>query len=115
MKRYLAGIPMIAVLLGAPAMADDQSLDAAVGGAVGGGLGAFIGNELGGRPGAITGGALGAAAGAAVTTDDYRRYGHPGPAYYGGYPPYGPGYRYGPPGPPGRFCPPGQAKKGRCW
>jgi hypothetical protein len=110
MKRIFTLMFLAAVLLSAPALSDDQSLDAAVGGAVGGGLGAFIGNELGGRDGAILGGAVGAATGAAVTTDhrDHR----PSPPRYYVYPAGPRPHHRGPP--PRRFCPPGQAKKGRC-
>ncbi|MGE5152707.1 MAG: hypothetical protein ACM3ST_01715 [Bdellovibrio bacteriovorus] len=107
MKRYLTLSLMLIGLNGAPLLAGDQSLDAAVGGALGGGLGAFVGSELGGRNGAILGGGLGGAAGAAIATDDDRggRYVRP-PR---GYAPSGVWYA-----PPSRFCPPGQAKKGRC-
>lgn len=105
MKRFLPVVFCFATLSSIPVMADNQSLDAALGGAIGGGLGAAVGNEVAGRNGAIVGGALGAATGAAVTTKDDRRYPRP----------YQPAYRSYPPGPPGRFCPPGQAKKGRCW
>lgn len=90
-----------------PALADSQSVDAAIGGAVGGGLGALIGNELTGRNGAILGGALGAAAGAAVATEDE------GPRYRTRDDGYERSYYYHPPG-PGGFCPPGLAKQGRC-
>lgn len=92
-----------ALLIGGAALAENASVDAALGGGVGGGLGAFIDNELAGRDGAIVGGALGAAVGTAVVIEDERQY------------------RYAPPddrryseGPPGRFCPPGHAKKGWC-
>jgi hypothetical protein len=112
MKQFLAAALSFASLVGVPAMADNDSLDAAVGSAVGGGLGALLGNEAAGRNGAIVGGALGAATGAAVATQNDRRprYDYP-PRYYS----YPPTYRSFPPGPPGPyFCPPGQAKKGRC-
>ena len=94
-------------LTSTPVMADNSTLDAAIGGGIGGAAGAAIGNEIGGRDGAIVGGALGGAVGAAVNTDknndhsslskrssyrDEPRYAHPS----------------------SRFCPPGQAKKGRC-
>jgi len=111
MKRFLAAALSFASLIGVPAMADNDSLDAAVGSAVGGGLGAFVGNEMAGRNGAIVGGALGAATGAAVATQNDRR---PPPDYPPRYYSYPAPYHPYPPGPPGHFCPPGQAKKGRC-
>lgn len=91
--------------VGGAALADSQSVDAAIGGAVGGGLGAFIGNELTGRNGAILGGALGAAAGAAVTTEEKRRY-RTRDDYERSY--------HHHPRSPCHFCPPGLAKQGRC-
>ncbi|HEX5513836.1 MAG TPA: hypothetical protein VFY81_05530 [Gammaproteobacteria bacterium] len=51
------------------ALADKNTVDAAIGGAIGGALGAAVGNEIGGRDGAIVGGAIGGAAGAAIATD----------------------------------------------
>jgi hypothetical protein len=106
MTRRLSLI-MLTLTLATTALADDESLRAAVGGGVGGAAGAYVGSELAGRNGAIVGGALGAATGAAVATEgsdadersarhDTRGHHHP----HGGH--------------PGRFCPPGQAKKGRC-
>jgi hypothetical protein len=94
-------------LTSASAIADNSTLDAAIGGGIGGAAGAAIGNEIGGRDGAIVGGALGGAAGAAVNTDenndhsdsDKRSSYRSGPRYVH---------------PASRFCPPGQAKKGRC-
>ena len=111
MKQFLATALYFTSLVGVPAMADNDSLDAAVGSAVGGGLGALLGNEAAGRNGAIVGGALGAATGAAVATQNDRRprYDYP-PRYYS----YPAPYRPYPPGPPRHFCPPGQAKKGNC-
>jgi hypothetical protein len=114
MKRHLAIVISVTMtsLSWSSAMADNQSLDAALGGALGGGLGALVGNEIGGRSGAIVGGGLGAAAGAAVTTREERR--DPPPRVYRDRGYWAPDYYDGPPGSPGRFCPPGQAKKGRC-
>ena len=96
-------VMVVCLTISTAALADSQSVDAALGGALGGGLGALVGNEVGGRNGAIVGGALGAAAGAAVATDDYphRSHGYLAPR----------AYRYGA---PYYHCPPGQAKKGRC-
>ncbi|MCF7989834.1 MAG: hypothetical protein K9M02_05275 [Thiohalocapsa sp.] len=68
MNRHVAAVMMLIGLSTAPAMAQAERLQTAIGGAVGGGLGALIGNELGGRGGAILGGALGAAVASAMTT-----------------------------------------------
>lgn len=98
---------LVAMLLGLPIQADEESWDAALGGALGGGLGAYLGHEVGGRDGAILGGALGGATGAAISTQ--------GSA--GGARGSDPVIRYDDRRPPGHstyFCPPGQAKKGRC-
>lgn len=94
-------IALIAALIATPALAGNQTLDAAIGGGLGGAAGAAIGNEVGGRNGAILGGALGAAGGAAVTTDEQRdrRYHDDRDRRRGGR---------------GNFCPPGLAKQGRC-
>jgi len=100
---------LLAILLGAgAAVANDSTLDAAIGGGIGGAAGAAIGNELGGRNGAMIGGAAGAAVGVAVNTDEEHRHKGSPPA---------PRYEYRAPAsghPHYRFCPPGQAKKGRC-
>ena len=101
----------LASVIATAALADHQSLDAALGGALGGGAGAFVGNEIGGRSGAIVGGGLGGAAGAAVTTnsrrsapqvDRKRRY-------------RASEYDEAPSRHRRQFCPPGQAKKGNCY
>ena len=108
MRRFLSVALWGAALLSTIVVADNQSLDAAIGGAVGGGLGAYIGNEVGGRDGAIIGGALGGATGAAITTDEHHH--RPAESMHYVYPSK-PHYHE----PPRRgFCPPGQAKKGRC-
>ena len=100
---------LLAVALGAgAAVADNSTLDAAIGGGIGGAAGAAIGNEVGGRDGAMIGGAAGAALGVAVNTDDERRHKDS---------PHPPRYEYRAPTgghPHSYFCPPGQAKKGRC-
>lgn len=134
MKILKTLVPAAVVLITAPVLAADSSVEAAIGGAVGGGVGAYIGNEVGGNTGAVVGGAVGAATGAAIATDGNdrnRRYSPPpevyrAPGYRYGPDPYdySPGYYSPPPsyryersyGPrhPGTFCPPGQAKKGRC-
>ena len=91
----------------ASAIADNSTLDAAIGGGRGGAAGAAIGNEIGGRDGAIVGGALGGAVGAAVNTDDKHNHNKSNKkTSYRSEPQY---VR-----PASRFCPPGQAKKGRC-
>jgi hypothetical protein len=105
--KYSAPSLLLAVLCSAPALAGNQSLDAAIGGGLGGAAGAAIGSELGGRQGAIVGGALGAATGAAVTTSGHRE-----PEYVPYDPP--PKRYYRSPPAPDYFCPPGQAKKRRC-
>ena len=94
-------------LTSTPVMADNSTLDAAIGGGLGGAAGAAIGNEIGGRDGAIVGGALVGAVGAAVNTHKSNDHSSSGKtSSYRGEP----GYVY----PASRFCPPGQAKKGRC-
>lgn len=94
-------------LTSATAIADNSTLDAAIGGGIGGAAGAAIGNEIGGRDGAIVGGALGGAVGAAINTDEKHQYNNTNKnEYYRSEPRY---VR-----PASRFCPPGQAKKGRC-
>jgi hypothetical protein len=112
MKRHLVAALAVLSLSSAPAIAENESLNAALGGALGGGLGALVGNELGGRSGAIVGGALGAATVTAVTTNEPRH------DHRGGYyrEPYAVGYyERDHRGPHRSFCPPGQAKKGLCW
>lgn len=94
-------------LTSASVMADNSTLDAAIGGGIGGAAGAAIGNEISGRDGAIVGGALGGAVGAAVNTDE--KDVHSGSSKRSSYR-NEPRYMY----PASRFCPPGQAKKGRC-
>jgi outer membrane lipoprotein SlyB len=95
-------------LTSASAIADNSTLDAAIGGGIGGAAGAAIGNEIGGRDGAIIGGALGGAVGVAVNTDEkpqhssshrktYHRSDHHQHEHHSSH-----------------FCPPGQDKKGRC-
>lgn len=86
-----------ALLVAAPAIADDDTLEAAIGGGLGGAAGAAIGNEIGGDEGAIIGGALGAAGGAYLATEE------------DGYDDDDRDDRFNE-----DFCPPGQAKKGRC-
>lgn len=89
-------------------IAENSTLDAAIGGGIGGAAGAAIGNEVGGRDGAIAGSALGAAVGTAINTDGQipNTSLHNKPSYEDEEPRRGhPHYR---------FCPPGQAKKGRC-
>jgi len=94
-------------LTSASAIADNSTLDAAIGGGIGGAAGAAIGNEVGGRDGAIVGGALGGAIGAAVNTDDEPRHTTHRKTYYKTSVPSD-GHSGS------KFCPPGQAKKGRC-
>lgn len=103
--KYLV---LAVALVTVDAVADNSTLDAAIGGGVGGAAGAAIGNEVGGRNGAIIGGALGGAVGTAVTTgnDSHHSSTHEeAPRHY-----YHPEREY----PASRFCPPGQAKKGNC-
>lgn len=108
MKRGLALALATCSILSLPAIAAEDSLQAALGGAVGGGLGALIGNELGGRGGAIVGGALGAATVTAVATPGPRRWADP--------PVHGrPVYRYDGDEYGRVSCPPGLARQGRCW
>ena len=111
MKRHLAAALAALSLSSAPALAESEGLNAALGGAIGGGLGALVGNELGGRSGAIVGGALGAATVTAVTTNEPRH------RHRGDYrEPYAVGsYERDHRRPHRSFCPPGQAKKGLCW
>ena len=90
------------------AIADDSTLDAAIGGGIGGATGAAIGNEVGGRDGAIIGGAVGAAVGVAVTTDEKDNQPLPPPSVEIEYVSPGSGH------PKQYHCPPGQRKKGRC-
>ena len=89
-------------LIYTPVMADNSTLDAAIGGGIGGAAGAAIGNEIGGRDGAIVGGAIGGAVGAAVNTDESndRRSSRKTSSYRSE-----PGHVY----PASRFCPPGSA------
>lgn len=111
MNKPLVMISLAAALTAVPALADRDTLDAAIGGGLGGAAGAAIGNEIGGRNGAILGGAAGAAGGAAISTD--RR-----DDYYGDRRRYDPRYDdrryYRDRAPRGGFCPPGLAKQGRC-
>lgn len=95
-----------------PLMAEDLTLDAAVGGAVGGAIGGAVGAELGGREGAIVGAGVGAAAGTAINTRDHAEPDR-GPRYDDSHRVYVyPASHSHPHG--NTFCPPGQAKKGRC-
>jgi hypothetical protein len=106
MKEFPLAIGL--VLATSITLADNSTLDAAIGGGLGGAAGAAIGNELGGRDGAIIGGAIGGGVGAAVTTADDHHKKSPErheAVKYRHYPEKQPSYR---------FCPPGQAKKGRC-
>jgi len=95
-------------LTSASAIADNSTLDAAIGGGIGGAAGAAIGNELGGRDGAIVGGGLGGAIGAAVNTEDESQHtkAFRKTNYKSSQPKSGHSGSH--------FCPPGQAKKGRC-
>jgi hypothetical protein len=88
------------------ALADNSTLDAAIGGGIGGAAGAAIGNEIGGRDGAIIGGAIGGAAGVAVATEDENHRKSDRNRVYHAPPSRGHSYQ--------GFCPPGQQKKGRC-
>jgi hypothetical protein len=63
---------ILAMVLTAPAAADDLNTRAALGGGLGGALGALLGSEMGGRNGAVLGGGLGGALGSVVATDGYR-------------------------------------------
>lgn len=91
-------------LFSTPLLADNSTLDAAVGGGIGGAIGAAVGNEVGGKDGAMIGGAVGAAAGVAVNVDDDDGRHHDSGRVY-----IDDGHSHG-----GHFCPPGQAKKGNC-
>lgn len=114
MNRSATLALIVAALSCGPALADNQTTDAAIGGAIGGATGAVIGSQVGGREGAIVGGAIGAATGTAIATDggeprhehvhevehvekvehveviEHHRHHH------------------------GGFCPPGLARQGRC-
>ena len=76
MKRIFQALVLTCAIPAAAAVADDQSVRAAVGGGLAGAVGGYLGSELGGRSGAIVGSGLGAALGSAVATDGYddRRY-----------------------------------------
>jgi uncharacterized protein YcfJ len=99
--RYVV---LLCALTSASAIADNSTLDAAIGGAIGVAAGAAIGNEICGRDGAIVGGALGGAVGAAVNTDENND--HSRSSKRSSYRSE-PRYVY----PASSFCPPGQAKK----
>lgn len=113
MNRSAVLTLIIAALSCGPALAGNQTTDAAIGGAIGGATGALIGSQVGGREGAVVGSAVGAATGTAIATDGdeprhehvrevehvevvEHHYEHHHERYHGG------------------FCPPGLAKKGRC-
>src|SRR5512139_1551980 len=104
MKPKTLFIAMTLAIIPLCGLADDDTLDAAIGGGVGGAIGAAVGNEVGGKDGAIVGGAIGGAAGAAITTDgddhDDQHHQDGGNHYQTGNQGHG------------KFCPPGQAKKG---
>lgn len=110
MKRNigLIGVTALALMYGAPALAQSATTEAAIGGALGGATGAVIGQQVGGREGAILGGAVGAAAGTAIAVDKDRD-GHHHHSVGGS----APAVIVAPPA-RGGFCPPGQAKKGNC-
>ncbi|NBC14997.1 MAG: hypothetical protein GVY09_17000 [Gammaproteobacteria bacterium] len=76
MKKAFQALVLLVALPATSALADDQSIRAAVGGGLAGAVGGYLGSELGGRSGAILGSGLGAALGSAVATDGYedRRY-----------------------------------------
>jgi hypothetical protein len=99
MFRTLLQVTLLCAL-SLPALAEDDTLDAAVGGAIGGAVGAAIGNEVGGRDGAVLGGAIGGAAGVAIATESDGDDGR-GPVIVTG----GPADHRG--------LPPGLAKKGK--
>ena len=111
MKTKCKVLLVVLPFLSLPAVADNSTLDAAIGGGLGGAVGGAVGNELGGRDGAIIGAGVGAAAGAAISTSENGESKHESgsrksrPDVRVEYDRY-----------PARrsFCPPGQAKKGRC-
>ena len=105
-NQYLV-VALVLTLTGTEVLADNSTLDAAIGGGLGGAAGAAIGQEIAGREGAMIGAALGGAAGAAASTNDELQ--HSGPQRKTGYRSLPPPERSN-----GYFCPPGQAKKGRC-
>ena len=118
MKAIRVAFLAIATMCAGAALAENLTLDAAIGGAVGGAVGGAIGAEVGGRDGAIVGAGLGAATGAAINTRDSDSDGgehypdgdqHDGHHEHHDYSNDGPAHPHG-----NRFCPPGQAKKGRC-
>lgn len=80
MKNAFPAVVLALALPAASAIADDQSLRAAVGGGLAGAVGGYLGSELGGRSGAILGSGLGAALGSAVATEGYDDRGY---SYYG--------------------------------
>lgn len=71
MKRSNQAFALTLALTATAAVADDQSVRAAVGGGLAGAVGGYLGSELGGRSGAILGSGLGAALGSAVATERY--------------------------------------------
>jgi hypothetical protein len=76
MKKAFQALVLVAALPATAAVADDQSVRAAVGGGLAGAVGGYLGSELGGRSGAILGSGLAAALGSAVATEGFgdRRY-----------------------------------------
>ncbi len=71
MKKILQAVVLVVALPATAAVADEQSVRAAVGGGLAGALGGYLGSELGGRSGAIVGSGLAAALGSAVATDGF--------------------------------------------
>ncbi len=104
------GLLVLAVpLMVQAAIADDLTINSAIGGGIGGALGGAVGAQVGGRDGAIIGSGVGAAVGTAIATNDHKAA-EPKPPETRFDVNYSAGQKH----PHGRHCPPGQGKKGRC-